>query len=118
MNKLFLSICFGLICSTVAGQQNFQTYYAQAREAYKAGDFVKFYDMTVKANEVHPYHQGALYYRGVAAALSNKPDEAIKFLRDAILVNAQFDLSINDLKSLSGQKDFEALKSLQQDLRS
>ncbi|HEU5292466.1 MAG TPA: hypothetical protein VFU05_17585, partial [Cyclobacteriaceae bacterium] len=118
MNKLFLFTCFGLICSAAIAQQNFQTYYAQAREAYKGGDFVKFYDMTVKANELHPYHQGALYYRGVAAALTNKPDEAIKFLRDAVLVNAQFDLSIEELKSLSGQKDFETLKALQQDLRS
>lgn len=111
------------MCSLVIGygaacQQNFQSYYTQAREAYKGGDYAKFYEMTVKANDAHPYHQGALYYRGVAAALTGKPDEAIKYLRDAILVNAQFDLSLEELKSLSNQKDFEALKSLQQDLRS
>lgn len=117
MKKLHSFIYFLLIFSAATAQQNFQTYYAQAREAYKGGDFAKFYDMTVKANELHPYHQGALYYRGVASALTNRPDEAIKFLRDAVLVNAQFDLSIDELKSLSGQKDFEALKSLQQELR-
>jgi len=50
-----------------------------------------------KANELHPYHQGALYYRGVAAALTNRPAEAVKFLREAILINAQFDLGIEDL---------------------
>jgi sugar lactone lactonase YvrE len=116
MNKIFL-FNFFILVSLGAASQNFQSYYGQAREAFKAGDYPKFYDMTVKANDLHPYHQGALYYRGVAAALTNRPDEAIKFLRDAILVNAQFDLSIGELKSLSNQKDFESLKSLQQELR-
>ena len=117
MNKFFLLIYFILICTAAIGQQNFQYYYGQAREAYKAGDHAKFYELTVKANELHPYHQGALYYRGVAAALTNRPDEAVRYLRDAVLVNAQFDLSIDELKSLASQKDFEALKSLQQNLR-
>ena len=116
MGKIFTMI-FALIFSETIGQQNFQSYYAQAREAYKGGDHAKFYDMIVKANDLHPYHQGALYFRGVAAALTNRQDEAVNYLRDAVLVNAQFDLSIEDLKSLSSQKDFEALKSLQQDLR-
>src|SRR5690242_10540375 len=108
MNKLF-SIIFMLICSAAVGQQNFQYYYGQAREAYKAGDYAKLYDMIVKANDLHPYHQGALYYRGVAAALTNRPDEAVQYLRDAVLINTQFDLSIDELKSLAGQKDFEVL---------
>jgi len=117
MNKPFLFIYFLLVCTVASGQQNFQSYYGQAREAFKGGDYVKFYDMIVKANELHPYHQGALYYRGVAAALTNRQEEAVNYLRDAVLVNAQFDLSIAELKSLANQKDFEALKSLQQDLR-
>src|SRR5688572_9645303 len=117
MTRLFLFISLILIFSEAAGQQNFQYYYGQAREAFKSGDHAKFYDMIGKANELHPYHQGALYYRGVAAALNNRPDEAVNYLRDAVLVNAQFDLSIEELKSLSNQKDFEALKSLQQNLR-
>ena len=117
MNKIYPFIYFVLIFSAATSQQNFQTYYSQAREAYKGGDHAKFYDMIVKANDLHPYHQGALYYRGVAAALTNRQDEAVSYLRDAVLVNAQFDLSIEELKSLSGQKEFEALKSLQQELR-
>jgi hypothetical protein len=53
----------------------------------------------------------------VASALTNRSEEAVSYLRDAVLVNTQFDLSIGDLKSLSGQKDFEALKTLQLNLR-
>lgn len=117
MKKLFLALPILFVCFIATGQQNFQYYYTQAREAYKGGDHTKFYDMIVKATELHPYHQGALYYRGVASALTNRPEEAVNYLRDAVLVNTQFDLSIGDLKSLSGQKDFEALKTLQQNLR-
>lgn len=115
--KFYLPLTFLLISTLATGQGNFQEYYSFAIQAYKHGDQVKFYNMIVRATELHPYHQGALYYRGVAAALTNRNDEAVGFLRDAILVNAQFDLSLDALKSLSGQKDFEELKSLQHELR-
>jgi hypothetical protein len=117
MKKLLLPLL--LLAGTfivVNAQQNFQDYYKQARDAYKGGDPAKFYDLIVKANELHPYHQGVMYYRGVAAALTNRPEEAIKFLREAVLINAKFDLSIEELKSLSYLKDFEALQALQKEL--
>lgn len=117
MNKFSLLIYFNLIFSASSGQQNFQHYFTQAREAYKAGDHAKFYDLIVKANELHPYHQGVLYYKGVAAALTNRQEEAVSYLRDAVLVNAQFDLSIDELKSLTSLKSMETLKSFQQELR-
>jgi len=101
----------------IAQQQNLQYYYSQAREAYKAGDHAKFHDMIIKASELHPYHQGIMYYRGIAAALTKHPEEAVQFLREAILVNATFDLALGDLSSLSGQQDFEALKNLQKELQ-
>lgn len=97
----------------VAQQQNLQYYYSQAHEAYKAGNHARFYDMIIKANELHPYHQGIMYNRGIAAALTNRPEEAVQFLREAVLVNATFDLTLKDLQVLSGQQDFEALKKLQ-----
>lgn len=111
---------FLLLLLTLPGfaqQQNLQYYYSQAREAYKAGDHSRFYDMIIKAHELHPYHQGIMYHRGIAAALTNRPEESVQFLREAVLVNATFDLSLKDLQVLSGQQDFEALKSLQQELQ-
>ena len=114
---LILSILIFLVIKSVAQQQNLQYYYSQAREAYKAGDHARFYDMIIKANELHPYHQGIMYYRGIAAALTNRPEESVQFLREAVLVNATFDLTLKDLQVLSGQQDFEALKNLQQELQ-
>lgn len=114
---LILSILIFLVIKSVAQQQNLQYYYSHAREAYKAGDPARFYDMIIKANELHPYHQGIMYYRGIAAALTNRPEEAVQFLREAVLVNATFDLTLKDLQVLSGKQDFEALKNLQLELQ-
>lgn len=114
---LILSIFIFLVIKSVAQQQTLQYYYSHAREAYKAGDPARFYDMIIKANELHPYHQGIMYYRGIAAALTNRPEEAVQFLREAVLVNATFDLTLKDLQVLSGKQDFEALKNLQQELQ-
>lgn len=110
----FFFICLTL---TAGAQQNLQYYYAQAREAYKVGDHTKFYDQIVQANTLHPYHQGIQYYRGIAAALTNRPEESIQFLREAVLVNATFDLTLKDLQVLSGQQGFKALKILQSQLQ-
>ena len=114
---LILSVLIFLVIKSVAQQQTLQYYYSHAREAYKAGDPARFYDMIIKANELHPYHQGIMYYRGIAAALTNRPEEAVQFLREAVLVNATFDLTLKDLQVLSGKQDFEALKNLQQELQ-
>lgn len=118
MKKLyFLLFLFLSSFQGVAQQQNLQYYYSQAREAYKTGDHARFYDMIIKASELHPYHQGIMYYRGIAAALTNRSEESVQFLRDAVLVNSTFDLTLKDLQVLSGQQDFEALKNLQQELQ-
>lgn len=116
MKKHLLLLVFTAAMITTSAQQNFQYYYGQAREAAKAGDAAKLYEMSVKANELHPYHQGALYYRGIGSAMTNKPEEAIRCLRDAILINASFSLTTNELSSLSGNKEFEALKEFQKEI--
>jgi sugar lactone lactonase YvrE len=116
MKKFFFTLVVLLNCCIAEGQQTLQYYYNQAQEAQKNGDHTGFYEMIVKASELHPYHQGIIYNRGVAAALTKREDEAIKYLHEAVLVNAKFDLSIDALKSLNGLKDFEELKSLQKEL--
>lgn len=118
MKRMFL--IFGLLLRAsqlLAQEQNLQYYYSQASEAHKAGDHQRFYEMIVKANELHPYHQGILYQRGIAAALTNRPEEAIQFLHQAVLINAAYKLDIEELNSLSGEKSFESLRKLQLELQ-
>ncbi|MBT1698825.1 hypothetical protein KK083_18170 [Fulvivirgaceae bacterium PWU4] len=105
------------ICPAIAQPNALPEALAKAREAYKAGDHQRFYELMLEAHKVHPYHQGVLYQAGLAAALNNKPEEAITWLTRAIQVNAAYDLTHQDLASLNGREDLEKLKILQQELQ-
>jgi sugar lactone lactonase YvrE len=96
--------------------QTLEEYYASAKEAYGNKDYGSFYSLINKAHELHPYHQVILYQKGIAAALTNHNEESIKSLREAILINANFELTIPDLLMLSGLEEFSALKELQKKL--
>jgi DNA-binding beta-propeller fold protein YncE len=112
-----LVILFFFIQQLVLAQSSLlQAYTIQAREAYQDKHFGLFYSAISKAHEIHPYHQGIMYQKGIAAALTNRPQEAVVLLRRAILINAEFDLTIQDLQSLRGRSDFQSVLTLQESL--
>jgi tetratricopeptide (TPR) repeat protein len=117
MLRIFFSICFVFATCSAFAQQTLQYYYAQAREAQKSKDYPLFHEMISKASELHPYHQGIMYQRAIAAALTNRNEEAIQYLKEAILIYSPYDLNIDEFKLLQGTKDFEALKTLQKELQ-
>lgn len=102
----------------VLGQEkDLQYYYTKARDAYKAKAYSTFYEMIAEAHKIHPYHQGVLYQLGLAAALTGRKDEAIRELKKAILINADFKLDgLSDFNSIKQSPGFLALLKLQQDL--
>lgn len=118
MNRFFpaLVLVFCISIQAYAQQPSLQYYYTQAGEAYQSGDYPRFYEMISEAGKIHPYHQGIMYQRGIAAARMNKPEEAIRFLREAILVNSQFNLLLPDLEPLSTLPDFQNLLRLQKEI--
>ncbi|MFZ2905676.1 MAG: hypothetical protein WAZ98_05685 [Cyclobacteriaceae bacterium] len=105
-----------MLMSMLAQAQDVQYFFAEAKKARQINDPARFYEMIVKAGELHPYHQSILYYRGLAAALTGRHEEAVEFLQKAILIDAQFDLSVSELQSLKGTEPFENLKRQQQEL--
>lgn len=93
-----------------------QRTYAAALEAQRNGDMKLFYERIMEALRLNPYHQGILYQAGIAAAANNKPAEAVQFLKQAILIRADFILTTPEFNSLKGNGDFENLKKLQTSL--
>ena len=112
--KLIIAL---LITSSISFSQSLQDYYNKAREAYQQKDYLLFYENISKSAELHPYHQGILYQKAIAATLTQKPEEAVALLQKAILMNASFDLTVDDLKSLQERKDFQSVLELQQALK-
>lgn len=114
MRKILLHILLvSTISSGLAQSNTLQYYYNEARLAQKNGDHPKFYEMIKEAHKLHPYHQGILYQTGMASALNGRTEEAVDFLTRAIYVNADFDLTIPELKTLEGNAAFENLKKIQ-----
>src|SRR5688572_12587135 len=113
----YILLCILSASATFGSAQNLQDLYKAAQEAHKTGDVHKFYESITQAHKLHPYHQGILYQCGLAAALENKPEEAIGYLNKAVQIKADFDLNAQDLQSLAERDDFRKLKTLQVELQ-
>jgi hypothetical protein len=101
-----------------AQENTLQYYYTQAHQAQQAGENSRFYEMIVQASEIHPYHPTILYMRGIAATLVEKNEEALTYLRQAILMNSAFELNGEELRPLAGLQEFKLLLDLQQEMSS
>ena len=109
-------VIFAVILINVSSfSQDFRKPLIEAMNAYKQNDYALFYDKIKEAHEFHPYHQGILYQFGIAAALTNRSDEAIQKLKQAILINADFDLFNPDVHSLNELDAFKKLLTLQKE---
>jgi len=106
-----------VVFTLTAFTQDVQHYYTLAKEAYQQKDFQSYYSNLREANRLHPYHQVILYRLGVAAALTQHPEEAITWLRKALLIDASFQLEGNpDLAAITSTKGFNDLVLLQKEI--
>ena len=93
-----------------------QEHYTKAKEAYQTQDYPVFYDHISKALEMHPYHQGIMYQKALAAAHLQKPDEAVGLLQAAILISTTFDLTVEDFTPLRNRENFKSVIALKEQL--
>lgn len=99
--------------------QELQKFYSEAMAAYKVKNYAKFYENIKGAYHLRPTHQGILYQLGIAAALTNRPKEAIESLKKAILMNSDFKLEgIADFNAIKDAREFKALLALQKEWQS
>ena len=83
-----------------ASAQDYQHFFNEAKKALDEKRYQEFYTLIKKAHELHPYHQTILWYAGMAAALNDKPDEAILYLTKAININAGYNLDDPNLNAI------------------
>lgn len=112
MKYLILLFAIALSHCVPAQSGDLQRYYLQAMQAFKAGQAGEFYTLISKAREIHPYHQGILYQSGIAAAMTNRNDEAIEYLKRALLIQSDFHLNVPELKVLESDPRFKQLKQI------
>jgi len=117
MQKYFFSFLILLACAMIASAQDkqFYNYYTLAKEAYQKKDYEANYTNLKEAYRLHPYHQIIQYRLGIAAALTNRAEEAIVYLKKSILTDASLKLKDNDdLASIKNNKEFQNLLLLQE----
>lgn len=117
----YLAILIGLLLILThrdgfSQELSLQEHYTKAREAYQSKNYQLFYEHITKALEMHPYHQGIMYQKALAAVHMQKPEEAVTLLRKAILINTSFDLSVEDFNDLHDREDFKRVQQLKTEL--
>ena len=100
---------------TSVDAQDVQYYYTQAGQAKEAKDYEVFYINIGKAAELHPYHQGIMYQKGIACALTGRNKEAVESLEQAIAIDNRFDLQVEELQPLRSLPEFQTLLKTQQE---
>lgn len=108
-----------LLTSVGVWAQELQRLYTDAMAAYKTKDYHTFYSKIKEADNIYPNHQGILYQLGIASALTGKKAEAIQYLKQAILIDADLRLQgIADFTSIKDSKEFSDLLALQREWQS
>lgn len=100
-----------------AQQKTWQDYAALARTDFQNKAYESCYSNLLTAHQLHPYHQGILYQKGVAEALTGRIKESIHSLKEAILIQSKYNLDIPELEPLKNEPEFQKLKLLQKDLQ-
>lgn len=115
MNKFIITllIIFSIAGGAAAQQDSIQYYFTRARQAQEKNDTSAFYTMITNAARLHPYQQNYLFFSAVASAMTGRNKESIDYLRRAIRIRSNFDLSNKAFDPIRETNDFKDIQKLQ-----
>lgn len=112
--NFFALLLLTSLCSLAMAQNDLQTMYARANEAYGRGDYQAFLKGMQKVNELRPNHPTVLYNLSIACAKNELTDEALQTLERVVWMNTNYpfdtDTSFNSIKQLPAFEDLIELK--------
>ncbi len=115
--NFFVLLLLTSFCGLSMAQNDLQTMYARANEAYGKGDYQTFLKGMQEVNELRPNHPTILYNLSIAYAKNELTDQALRTLERVVWMNTNYpfdtDSSFSRINELPA---FERLVSLKKEL--
>jgi tetratricopeptide (TPR) repeat protein len=99
-----------VMCSFLSNAQSQRELYNNSVKSYKAKNYSEFLQITKQLDSIRPMHPTFTYNLAVAYALNQKTENAVDYLKKAILMNAK--TVFEDDADFQNIKETEAFKSL------
>lgn len=117
MKKVTLIYLFLCVTAYLSAQEDLQTVYNTAVQAYEQKDYNTFLENIRLADELRPNHPAIVPKLAAAWSLTGRKIRAIQSLRQMMLMDATFDFINNsDFENIRDHKNYEDLLQLQAEL--
>ena len=117
MKKFSLVLIFSCFSTLVWAQEDLQTVYTSAVQAYEKKDYEAFLEQIRLADELRPNHPSIVPKLAAAWALTGRKIRAIQTLRQMMLMDATFNFIDNqDFDNIRDHKNYDQLVEYQMEL--
>lgn len=117
MKKIIFISLFLSVLAYSRAQEDLQTLYTSAVEAYEQKDYDVFLENIRKADELRPNHPAIVPKLAAAWSLTGRKIRAIQTLRQMMLMDATFDFENDpDFENIRDHKNYDDLLILQTEL--
>lgn len=117
MKKIIFISLFLSVLAYSRAQEDLQTLYTSAVEAYEQKDYDVFLENIRKADELRPNHPAIVPKLAAAWSLTGRKIRAIQTLRQMMLMDATFDFENDpDFENIRDHKNYDDLLILQAEL--
>lgn len=114
MKKLVLLFALLLSYNSILAQEDLQSFYTKATEAYEQKDYDVFLENIRAADKLRPNHPSIVPKLAAAWALTGRKIRAVQTLKQMVLMDATFDFQNNpDFDNIRDHKNYDDLLQLQ-----